>query len=877
MDFRHFSKQGTQHSTGPWIQTSTYSSRRQRNEPVAWKEVLEDPGECNNPILLSEPGQRVVRAIREIYGARQGMSGQGTPQQASEYYHQRSQDVPRRQLSFAGDQTSDDVQKLSMAPPCGIQQRLQANAAAPRNVSSTQTGEEESPYFTKTDDSSSTKGHNDSRRNTESANKRKAQQSPITDYFKERKTVQVNEAKKAKQAGTEIPQKENVSKNQNGWMTKTCKTQLVKVSSMSPSQREAFEQNLKSTEEVACTLVYEEGWSLLRPKKQQKTKKQVEDFASKKVASLVVALPWSEMTSTTTDSAQGRKNRLKFVKIPLDTTDDAFTKWCREVVDDLMTSSSTRKICFDAQKIVRYLVETTHFDNRKVCLRWRLLDPKIAAWLLNPDHPPQTFAEVLTSVQLRFPESAEDDDDMICQDIAMLGPLMMKQYSTLKALSLWDLFITIETPLCSMLAVMETQGIGINSQVLIEASNTLKIKIQKVEAEAHKAAGHPFLINSPQQLREVLFEELRLDQKCNKKLARTTIKNYKSTSEAVLLHLQEFHPLPKLVLQYRHLVKLKSTYFDGILSHVHEGALLTSWDQTAAATGRLTSANPNLQAIPKQVIEVSGIKKQLIVGKPEEVVTIYARDAYKSREGWLLLAADFQSIELRLLSHLSEDPSLIQIFNDKHCTDVFSTLASQWLSKSCEEVQFQERERTKRIVYSVIYGVGSEKLGHTLKVSAEEAKGFMESFLGRFPRIKEFTRRSIESCQRNGYVSTILNRRRWLPHIKSYDFTQRSQAERQAVNFIVQGSAADICKAAMIQVISAISEDTSVHSRLLLQIHDELLLEVPENEIKKVIASVKSIMESTEKLCGGKIQLKVPLPVSISIGQTWGHMETFTA
>lgn len=257
------------------------------------------------------------------------------------------------------------------------------------------------------------------------------------------------------------------------------------------------------------------------------------------------------------------------------------------------------------------------------------------------------------------------------------------------------------------------------------------------------------------------------------------------------------------------------------------------------------------------------------------MVTIYARDAYRSREGWLLLAADFQSIELRLLSHLSEDPSLIQIFNDKQCADVFTTLASQWLGKSREEVQVHERERTKRIVYSVIYGVGSEKLGHTLKVSVDEAKGFTESFLGRFPRIKEFTRRSIESCQRNGYVSTILNRRRWLPHIKSYDFTQRSQAERQAVNFIVQGSAADICKAAMIQVITAISEGTS--ARLLLQIHDELLLEVPEDEMKKVTASVKSIMESTEKLCGGKVKLKVPLPVSISIGQTWGHMETFTA
>ncbi|KAJ7378864.1 hypothetical protein OS493_020466 [Desmophyllum pertusum] len=822
MDFPDFTKQGVVQASGvefprSSLHTPTSSSRWKGHEPRAWKEVLEDPRECKNTILLSEPGQRVVRAIREICGARQGMTSQCTQQQASEYYLQESQTAPRRQLCFTEDhkpnQERNDSQKLSSAPPCGIQQRLQANAVTPRNVSSHPSEEEESPYFAKTG---------------ESSNKRKAQ-SPITNYFKERKAVsQVNEVKKAKPTNADAPQKEHVDKNQNG------------VSSMNSSQREAFEQNLKSAEEVACTVVYEDGWSLLRPKK-QKTKKQTEDVANKKVARLVVALPWSEMTSNTTDSAQRRKNRLMFVEIPLDTADDTLGTWCRQVIDDLMTSTSTRKICFGAQKMVRYLMETTHYDIRKVCLNWRLLDPKIAAWLLNPDHPPQTFADVLTSVQLHFPECGEMDDTMICQDVAMLGPLMLKQHSKLKTLSLWDLFINIETPLCSMLAVMETQGIGINSQVLIEASNTLKMKIQKVEAEAHKAAGHPFLINSPQQLREVLFEELRLDQKCKKKLARTSIKNHKSTSEAVLLHLQEFHPLPKLVLQYRHLVKLKSTYFDGILSHVNGGVLLTSWDQTAAATGRLTSANPNLQAIPKQVIEVSGIKKQLIVGKPEEVVTIYARDAYRSREGWLLLAADFQSIELRLLSHLSEDPSLIHIFNDKQCADVFTTLASQWLGKSCDEVQFHERERTKRIVYSVNL------------------------------------RCCIESCHRNGYVSSILNRRRWLPHIKSYDFTQRSQAERQAVNFIVQGSAADICKAAMIQVISTISEDTSIHARLLLQIHDELLLEVPENEIMKVTATVKSIMESTEKLCGGKVKLKVPLPVSISIGQTWGHMETCTA
>ncbi|CAH3015499.1 unnamed protein product, partial [Porites evermanni] len=685
--------------------------------------------------------------------------------------------------------------------------------------------------------------------------KRKTQQSPITTYFKERKIVQTpSEAKKAKSPNAALEKGNRDTETEHQKKSSSVETCPMKLYTMNQSEREEFQHNLQSAHEIACTLVYEGGWSLLRPKP-QKTKKQSGAVAQEKITGLVIALPWSlKAATTTTDSAQHRKSRLTVVEIPLDSNEEALAKWCRKLVDDLMASSTTRKICYDAQKIARHLIETQDYDVRKVCLHWRLLDTKLAAWLLNPDHPPQSFAEALTFVQLHSPEvhaHGAHEDNMICEDIAMLGPLMLKQFNKLKMLSLWNLFINVESPLCSMLAVMEIQGISVDSQVLIDASNTLKIKIQKVEGEAHKAAGHPFLINSPQQLREVLFEELKLDQQCKKKLARTSIKNQKSTSEAVLLHLQDLHPLPRLVLQYRHLVKLKSTYFDGILSHVSKSVLFTSWDQTAAATGRLTSANPNLQAIPKQVIEVTGIKKQLIFtmpncfyiqGKPEEVITINPRAAYRSRLGWFLLAADFQSIELRLLSHVSEDPSLLHIFNDKDNADVFTTLTSQWLGKSCDDVQFQERERTKRIVYSVIYGVGSEKLGQTLKVTSDEAKGFMDSFLGRFPRIKEFTRRSIDGCRKNGYVTTIFNRRRWLPHINSVDFAQRSQAERQAVNFIVQGSAADICKAAMIQVISSISADAlSIFlfpDRLLLQIHDELLLEVPEDEINTVTGTV---------------------------------------
>ncbi|XP_070563600.1 DNA polymerase nu-like isoform X3 [Ptychodera flava] len=233
--------------------------------------------------------------------------------------------------------------------------------------------------------------------------------------------------------------------------------------------------------------------------------------------------------------------------------------------------------------------------------------------------------------------------------------------------------INLEMRLCPILAVMEKEGVKINVAKLAECTNVLRKKLQDIEKRAHETAGHPFVLSSLAQTREVLFNELKLDEKYqgSTKLARTQVNNFKSTSESVLQHLQDLHPLPRIILEHRQIMKLKSTYVDGILSFVENGCLYTTWQHTAAATGRLTSANPNIQNIPKQPCTVTVADKIVCKDKEDTVYTILAREPFISEDGWSFVAADFQSIELRLLAHLSEDPTLLAVFQKPDCNDIF--------------------------------------------------------------------------------------------------------------------------------------------------------------------------------------------------------------
>lgn len=422
-----------------------------------------------------------------------------------------------------------------------------------------------------------------------------------------------------------------------------------------------------------------------------------------------------------------------------------------------------------------------------------------------------------------------------------------------------------------ILAAMEVFGVQINCHKLLHFAQALKSRISKVESEVHKAAGHAFSINSTAQLRQVLFDELHLDEKCGHQLNRTQVHKFMSTSEEVLTQLQGFHLLPKLVLEYRQLCKVNAAFVQGTISHISEGLIRPCWQHTGTATGRVSSTNPNIQAFPRDALELGVVKEQYIVGKVQEQVMINVREIVQSRDGYTFLAADFRSIELRLIAHLSGDQHLIAMLlsSGKGSVDVFTLLASEWLGIPLENAQSSDREKTKRVVYAVIYGIGKERLGSILQTSPDHAKALMDSFLAKFPAIKSYMNETISHCKKVGSVSTICKRKRWFPSINSTNPNLRAHSERQAVNFPVQGSAADICKCGMIQVVHMLAE-RSPRTRLLIQIHDELVFEVPDDEMQAISGLIKAGLELP--LLSIAEYLKVPLEVRLTTGKNWAAM-----
>ncbi|XP_042183091.1 DNA polymerase nu-like [Oncorhynchus tshawytscha] len=295
----------------------------------------------------------------------------------------------------------------------------------------------------------------------------------------------------------------------------------------------------------------------------------------------------------------------------------------------------------------------------------------------------------------------------------------------------------------------------------------------------------------------------------------------------------------------------------------------STWYQTSAVTGRISAKHPNFQALPRQPVQIT--KKQYVQGKEAEVVTVHPRAMFIPQDGYTFLAADFCQVELRLLAHLSSDPELQRIFNNPQA-DVFTMLASQWKGVSEGEVSSEDREHAKRIVYSVVYGAGRERLSGILGVSAEQASHFQDSFLHTYREVQTFIHTTIQQCHKRGYVVSIMGRRRTLPHIHSTDWGVRMQAERQAVNFVVQGSAADLCKMAMIRIFSQVSSSSSLSARLIAQLHDELLYEVEDSQVGEFAVLVKNTMESLQHIDCLGVHLKVPLKVAVSSGKSWGSM-----
>ncbi|XP_055480224.1 DNA polymerase nu [Psammomys obesus] len=539
-------------------------------------------------------------------------------------------------------------------------------------------------------------------------------------------------------------------------------------------------------------------------------------------------------------------------------------------------------VCFNAKDFVKTVLQFYgEEDSWKHVAGFVGLDPRVAAWLIDPSDTAPSFEDLVAkhlekSIIIK-PSSIFGDasrntvNQNVYMNLRILYDLTMDLCSKLKAYGLWQLFCTLELPLIPILAVMENHKIPVDKEEMKRTSALLGAHLKELEQEAHFVAGEQFLITSNSQLREILFGKLKLHLLSKRKhLPRTGLQNQLSTSEAMLNSLQDLHPLPKIILEYRQVHKIKSTFIDGLLAFMKKGSISSTWNQTGTVTGRLSAKHPNIQGISKHPIQIS--KPRNFKGKEEETVTISPRNLFVSSEGHTFLAADFSQIELRILAHLSGDPELLKLFQEPERDDVFSTLTSQWKDIPMEHVTHMDREQTKKVVYSVVYGAGKQRLAACLGVSVLEATHFLERFLQKYKKIKDFAQTVIAQCHRAGYVTSILGRRRPLPTICAQDQKLRAQAERQAVNFVVQGSAADLCKLAMIRIFAAVATSPTLTARLVAQIHDELLFEVEDTQIPEFSALVKRIMESLQQVQTLELELQVPLKVNLSVGRSWGHL-----
>ena len=428
--------------------------------------------------------------------------------------------------------------------------------------------------------------------------------------------------------------------------------------------------------------------------------------------------------------------------------------------------------------------------------------------------------------------------DYSCEDADVTWQLEQRFRPQLEAQQIYELYRDVELPLVGVLADLEWAGVEIDIPWFASLKERFARERQRVEREIYASAGGEFNINSNPQLREILFERLKLP--ILKKTATGP-----STDASVLQELAEAgHELPVLLMEYRELSKLESTYIDALPLAVnpHTGRVHTSFNQTVAATGRLSSTEPNLQNIP--------IRRQL--GRD-------IRRGFIPRKGWLFLAADYSQIELRLLAHLSNDPAFVQAFNSGG--DIHRQTAALIFDVPLEQVTSEMRGRAKTINFATIYGQGPHALSRQLKISHAEAKEFIERYFERFQRVRAYLDSMVDYAREHGYVETIFKRRRYVPELRDRNFSIRAFGERTAANSPIQGSAADLIKIAMIRIHARLQAER-LSARMLLQVHDELVFEVPGPELDVVTALVRAEME-------GAATLSVPLVVDVGTGKNW--------
>ncbi len=470
-------------------------------------------------------------------------------------------------------------------------------------------------------------------------------------------------------------------------------------------------------------------------------------------------------------------------------------------------------------------------------------DPLLAAYLINPsDNLPSLEEQLKKELNLVLPEET-DARKKTAFFLFNIFKIKDKLLPELEQRDILDLYRNVELLLINPLADMELNGITVDMDYLKELSNQWEKELNTLTDSIYSLAGRGFNINSPKQLGEILFDELGLP------VIKKTKTGY-STSAEVLEELQDKHEIIEKIIKYRQLMKLKSTYVDALPPLINQETkrIHTSFNQMVTATGRLSSTNPNLQNIPIRTEEGREIRKAFI---PEE--------------GWLLLSIDYSQIELRVLAHISQDENLITAFSNGE--DIHTQTASEVFEVEPEKVTTNMRRQAKVINFGIAYGMSPYGLARDLGIPRKEAEEYINRYFSRFTGVKEYMHKVIEQTKQDGFVKTIMKRRRYIPEIKSRNFHRRSFAERTAINTPIQGSAADIMKVALIRVYKRL-KNHNYKARILLQVHDELVIEVWKDDLSRVAGIVKEEMERA-------VKLDVPLIADVQVGQNWRDKEDY--
>lgn len=481
-----------------------------------------------------------------------------------------------------------------------------------------------------------------------------------------------------------------------------------------------------------------------------------------------------------------------------------------------------------------------------------MFDLEIAAYIMNPSKSTYKLDDIImeelniiaenktSNEQISFEgfgDEAKDNKEELAKYARYIYKCKEKYEEELKEKEQLKLFSEVEMPLVKVLAEMEYIGVYVDKEMLKEYSVSLNQKVDELTKDIYQTAGIEFNINSPKQLGEVLFEKLNLP------IIKKTKTGY-STDGDVLEKLREEHPVIDKILEYRTLSKLKATYVDGMLPLISEKTqrIHAKFNQTVTATGRISCTDPNLQNIPIR----TEIGREL-------------RKIFVAKEGCMLIDADYSQVELRVLAHMSGDETMIKAFNDD--VDVHAMTASQVFNVPLEEVTKQMRSEAKAVNFGIVYGISDFGLATNIGIGRKKAKEYIEKYFEKYPKIKEYMDNAVEHCKEKGYVETLWGRRRYVPEIKSNNYNVRQFGERVAMNAPIQGTAADIIKIAMVNIEKEL-EERKLKSKLILQVHDELVIEAPEDEIE---ISKELLVRNMQNV----IKMKVPLKAEAGIGKTW--------